>query len=217
MSDLTIYIGNKNYSSWSLRAWLALEHCAVPFREVMVDLSIPAPRPGPGGVLPAGRVPVLQHGDLPVWDSLAIAEYLAETFPHAKLWPASPTARAKARSVSAEMHSGFQAMRNEMSMNIRRRVTGKARSAECDQDIARVAAIWNDCRASADAKGGPFLFGEFTNADAFYAPVATRFRTYGVELDAICAAYADAIFALPAMRAWCSAGEAEAGIPRYEV
>ena len=158
---------------------------------------------------------MLQHGDLLVWDSLAICEYLAETFPQARLWPESASLRAKARCVSAEMHSGFQAMRNEMSMNIRRRVTGKVRSAEVEQDIARVVAIWNDCRAT--AKGGPFLFGEFTNADAFFAPVATRLRTYDEPLDATCSAYVDAIFAHPGMRKWCAAAESEASIPRYEL
>ena len=216
MSDITIYLGNKNYSSWSLRAWIALERCGVPFREEMVDISSPAPRPGPGGILPAGRVPAIRHGDLVVWDSLAICEYLAETFRQARLWPADTAARARARSISAEMHSGFQALRSNMSMNIRRRYPGKGRAPDVDQDIARICAIWRECRGA--AKGGPFLFGEFSIADAFYAPVVTRFRTYGVELDAACQAYSDAVLAHPAMAAWCTAAEAETAIlPQYEL
>ena len=214
MSDLTIWIGNKNYSSWSLRAWLAVERCGA-FDEVMVDIDTPMPHPAPGGALPAGRVPVIRHGDLVVWDSLAICEYLAETFPAARLWPADRAARARARSACAEMHSGFQALRTNMPMNVRRRAPGKGQAPGVADDVARIQALWRECRAA--AKGGPFLFDDFTVADAFFAPVVTRFRTYGVELDAVARAYSDAVFAHPAMARWCADAEQEsARIEKYE-
>ena len=165
---------------------------------------------------PSGKVPALRHGELTVWDSLAICEYLAELFPEAKLWPEQRAARALARSVSAEMHSSFMALRQHCGMNIRARKPGVGLQAPgVAQDIARVKALWTQCLEQHGA-GGPFLFGAFSIADAMYAPVVTRFVTYGVELDARLSAYRDAVLALPAMQAWAKAGAAEPPVARYE-
>jgi glutathione S-transferase len=203
MADFTLFIGNKAYSSWSLRGWLPLVHVGVPFDEVVIPFD------GPAGVptsairerSPSGKVPLLRHRDLLVWDSLAIGEYLAELFPDARLWPADGAARATARSVSAEMHSGFSALRTAMPMNVRRRPFELAVGPEVRADVARILSIWSDCRRAHGA-GGPFLFGAFSLADAMFAPVATRFRTYGVVLDAVAGAYVDAIHLHPAMQRW---------------
>jgi glutathione S-transferase len=205
---LTLILGSKNYSSWSLRAWLVLELAELEFEEVTIQLDRPETR---GEILrysPSGRVPALRDGELAVWDSLAIAEYVAERHPEARLWPQDAGARAIARAVTAEMHSGFQALRSNMPMNIRRAAPGEGRGPGVDEDIARVTAIWRECRERFGA-GGPFLFGERTIADAFYAPVVTRFNTYGVQLDDTCAAYARAVWELPAMQEWRRAAEAE--------
>ena len=205
MSELSLVIGNKAYSSWSLRPWLAMRTVGLSFREELVRLSEPGSREALLRHSPAGRVPVLKHGDCVVWDSLAILEYLHEIAPDAGLWPAEPRARAHARSVSAEMHSSFQALRNGMPMNLRRSLPGRGRSiAGVAEDIARVTEIWRDCRRRCGG-AGPFLFGAFTSADAMYAPVATRFRTYAVELDATSQAYADAVLGLPAFAEWQAA------------
>jgi glutathione S-transferase len=155
------------------------------------------------------------HGELVVWDSLAICEYLAELFPQAKLWPEDATARAVARSVTAEMHSSFANLRTHMPMNLRARRPGEGRAPGVAEDIARVTALWSECR-SRFGRGGPFLFGAFSIADAFYAPVVTRFVTYGVELDAVCGAYRDAVLALPTMKAWTEAARNEPPVARYE-
>ena len=200
---LTLFVGNKNYSGWSLRPWIALKMAGLPFEEVLIQIHQPGSKAEIQRYSPGGRVPVLKHGEITVWDSLAILEYLAETFPEAKLWPADRAARAKARSISAEMHSGFPALRDELSMDIRARIT-KSFSDATQADIARICEIWRDCRQS--ASGGPFLFGTFTVADAMYAPVATRFRSYNVELDPVCAAYRDAILNLAPMQEWAAAG-----------
>ncbi|MFN7975979.1 MAG: glutathione S-transferase family protein [Acidobacteriota bacterium] len=207
MPELTLHLGNKNYSSWSLRAWLVLRHSGASFREEVIPLT-PEGRTRVRSLSPAGRVPFLRHGELLVWDSLAIAEYVAETFPAARLWPDDARDRAHARSICAEMHSGFTALRANMPMNVRRRSAGKGRAAGVAEDIARIAAIWADCRAR-HAGEGPLLFGRFTIADAFYAPVATRFTTYGVDLDPVSTAYVEAIRALPAMAEWRAAAESE--------
>lgn len=205
MSTPILVIGNKNYSSWSLRPWLAMRVAGFAFQE----LRIPLYRPGAAEEIrrysPTGKVPCLVAGAVRVWDSLAILEYVAETQP---LWPQDPVARAMARSVSAEMHSGFQELREHMSMNVRMRYPGKGHTAGALADIARVTALWSECRVQ-HGSGGEFLFGEFSAADAMYAPVVMRFRTYEVELPATCRAYADAILALPAMREWIAAAEAE--------
>ena len=205
MSTPILVIGNKNYSSWSLRPWLAMKVAGFAFQE----LRIPLYRPGAAEEIrrysPTGKVPCLVAGAVRVWDSLAILEYVAET---QALWPQDPVARAMARSVSAEMHSGFQDLRQHMSMNVRMRYPGRGRTAGALADIARITGLWSECRAQ-HGNGGEYLFGEFCAADAMYAPVVLRFRTYEVELPATCRAYADAILALPAMREWIAAAEAE--------
>lgn len=216
MSDLTLVIGNKNYSSWSLRPWLALRVAGIPFQEVRIPLYRPDTLAELRAWSPSGLVPLLRDGDLRVWDSLAICETLAERFPEAGLWPADRAARAVARSASAEMHAGFAGLRNAMSMNIRRRYPDKGRTPECLADIERVLAIWRDCRTRFGA-GGDFLFGRFGIADAMYAPVVLRFQTYAVALDGVARAYAEAVLALPAMREWIAAAETEAeSIPMFD-
>jgi len=213
MAAITIVLGNKNYSSWSLRPWLALRQTGAAFDEIVIPLYRDGSKEQILAHSPAGKVPVLKHGDLTVWESLAICEYLAEAFPAAKLWPADPAVRAVARSVATEMHGGFQALRQNLPMDVTRRHAGGERIARAASDIERVMAIWRDCRkrfGEARANGqGSFLFGQFTIADAMYAPVVTRFRTYGVTLDAVCQAYADAVLALPAMVEWEKAAAAE--------
>ncbi|HXE15820.1 MAG TPA: glutathione S-transferase family protein [Stellaceae bacterium] len=208
MADFTIYIGNRVYSSWSLRGWLPLKHLGVPFDEVVIPLYAEGSRDSILPRSPSGKVPALHHQGRVVWESLAICEYLAERFPNAHLWPEEPGARAFARSVSNEMHGGFREMRIELPMNLRRVIPGRRFSADALAQVERIKEIWRDCRARF-GKGGPFLFGHFTIADAMYAPVVTRFRTYEIELDDICAVYADAIWSLPAMIAWCEAAAKE--------
>ncbi len=208
MSSLTLVIGNKNYSSWSLRPWLLLRQADIPFEEVRIPLY----RPGSDTELatwsPSGKVPALHDGEIQVWDSLAICEYLHERFPEHPFWPADAAARAVARSVSAEMHAGFGALREHMSMNIRARHPGRGRTAACLADIERILAIWTACRARF-GQDGDFLFGRFGIADAMYAPVVLRFQTYGVALAGAARAYADAILALPALQAWVADALAE--------
>ncbi len=208
MNDLCIYLGNKNYSSWSLRAWLLLKQTGAPFREVIIPLYQDNSREQLRAHSPSGKVPALTHGELTVWESLAIAEYLAETFPAAQLWPAAPAARAVARSVSAEMHAGFTALRTHLPMDMRKRYPGREWPAEAGEDIRRIIELWTDCRRRFGA-GGDFLFGAFSIADAMYAPVVSRFVSYGVELDGVAAAYRDAVWAWPALREWVKAAEAE--------
>lgn len=209
MSDLTIYLGNKNYASWSLRAWLALKHTAAEFDEVVIPLYQPGSRETVMQYSPSGRVPALQHGDLTVWDSLAICEYLAEIFPQVDLWPLDRSARAAARSVSAEMHAGFAALRREMPMNIRSSFPGRPLTSEAQADINRIMAIWRDCRTRFGKEKGEFLFGPFTIADAMYAPVVTRFRTYKIDLEREAEDYCAAVMALPAMQEWVAAARNE--------
>jgi glutathione S-transferase len=208
VGPITLVIGNKNYSTWSMRAGLALAMTGADYKEILIPLDQPETR---GQILehsPSGLVPALLHGPVQIWDSLAIVEYLNELFPGAGLWPADRPARALARAVSAEMHSGFVALRSEMSMDIRRHKP-KAGSPACRADIARVCQIWRDCRAGFGAEG-PFLFGRPSAADCMYAPVTSRFRTYGVELDAVCQAYVDTLFETwEPMKAWVAAAEAE--------
>lgn len=208
MSDLTLVIGNKAFSSWSLRPWLLLKHIGRPFREIVIPLRQPDTAARIREHSPSGRVPCLRHGDRVIWDSLAIGEYLAETFPEAALWPGDAHARAVARSVSAEMHSGFAALRTHMSMDLKTMHPGEGRTPDCEADIARIAGIWRDARARF-GKDGPFLFGRFSIVDAMYAPVVTRFATYGVELDAVGRDYAAAVQSLPAMVEWTAAAKAE--------
>lgn len=209
MADLTIYLGNKNYASWSLRAWLALKHTGLDFDEVVIPLYEPTSRVTVLKYSPSGKVPALRHGDLTVWDSLAICEYLADTFPSSGLWPGDPAQRAAARAVSAEMHAGFGALRQHLPMNIRSSFPGRPIAAEVQADINRVLAIWRDCRSRFGAGQGEFLFGGFTIADAMYAPVVTRFRTYKIELERDAEAYCDNIMAWPAMQEWVAAARNE--------
>jgi glutathione S-transferase len=208
MADFTLYVGNKNYSSWSLRPWLALKRTGAEFDEVVITLDQPTTRATILKVSPSGRVPVLLHGEFAVWDSLAICEYLAERFPEARLWPADGAARAVARSASAEMHSGFAALRGHLPMNIRSSFPSRGVTPEVQAEINRIVALWRDCRRRFGA-GGRFLFGEFTIADAMYAPVVTRFRTYRVALDDEAQAYCDAVWAMPAMQEWAQAAANE--------
>lgn len=216
MSNLTLVIANKTYSSWSLRPWLAMRMADLPFAELVIPLDQPTTRAEILKVSPSGRVPTLHHGPLVIWESLAIIEYVAELAPAAQLWPADAAARALARAVSAEMHAGFAALRTQLPMNVRARKPLTALSPEVTEDVARITALWRDCRCRFGADGD-FLFGTFTAADAMFAPVVTRFQSYGVEVDAVSRAYCDAIMALPAMQQWISAAMAEPWtIAKYE-
>lgn len=203
---LRLLIGNKNYSSWSLRPWLALTEFGIAFQEDRIPLFVPGYKERILAASPAGKVPVLIDGTTAVWDSLAIGEYLADRFPDLAIWPRDLHTRAVARSISAEMHAGFANLRSQMPMNIRKRYPGVGRTAEVVAEIERVQAIWTRCLA---VSGGPFLFGKFCYADAMYAPVVTRFSTYGVELDDRARAYADAVWALPGMQSWQAEAIAE--------
>lgn len=212
-----------NYSSWSVRPWLVMRHFAIPFDETIIPVTeMPWNKEAKDVVLSwsgAGFVPVLRDGDITVWESLAIMEYLAEIAPDKPLWPKDRAARAKARAVSAEMHSGFSALRGECPTNARRVYENFALSDAAKADTARIMDIWRDCLSgNGGESGGPFLFGDFTIADAMYAPVVSRFKTYGVELDDACQAYSDTIFALPAVREWYADAAAETWtIDKYEL
>lgn len=197
---MILVIGNKNYSSWSLRPWIAMKVFGFEFDERRIPLYVAGAKDAILKHSPAGKVPVLIDGSTTVWDSLAILEYLAER--NRKLWPLDATERARARSVSAEMHSGFPNLREHMSMNVRKRYPGKGRSPEALVEIERIKQIWNEGKR-------PFLFGPFTAADAMYAPVVLRFRTYEVELPRTCRAYMEAMLELPAMQEWIAAAERE--------
>ncbi|ANN69185.1 glutathione S-transferase family protein [Bordetella bronchialis] len=205
----TLLIANKNYSSWSLRPWLAMSVAGIPFKEEKLTLFTPEFTARLAPLTPAGTVPVLLHGDFAVWDSLAICEYIAERHPQARLWPTDAQARARARSLAAQMHSGFSDLRNVLPMNIEALLPGIDISPAAQQDISRVQAIWQDTRAEY-GQGGPFLFGGFTIADAFFAPVVSRFITYGVPAAAgPVREYMDAVLSLPAMQAWMREAKAE--------
>jgi glutathione S-transferase len=203
---MKLVIGNKNYSSWSLRPWLALKATGIPFDEQRIPLDQPDTKARMLAVSPAGRVPVLVDGEALIWDSLAICEWLAERHPEARLWPADPVQRARARAISAEMHSGFHGLRSAMPMNCRSRHPDCGQTVDAIVDIARIIGIWTDALA---ASGGPFLFGHFTIADAMYAPVVSRFVTYAVPLLSPCTDYIASVQALPAMREWNAAAAAE--------
>ena len=209
MADLTIYLGNKNYSSWSLRPWLVLKQTTVAFEEVVIPLYQPGSRETVLKYSPSGRVPALRHGDRVVWESLAICEYLAESFPNFDLWPRDAAARAVARSVSNEMHAGFAALRQHFPMNVRSSFPNRERITEAQTDINRVMTIWRDCRSRFGEGKGDFLFGHFTIADAMYAPVVTRFRTYRIELEREADDYCNTIMAMSAMQEWIAAARNE--------
>ncbi len=202
----TLYIGNRNYSSWSLRGWLVVKLSGAPFVEQMVQLSGTGQSMAYRAFSPSGRVPTLYDGDLVVWDSLAIAEYLAER--HAGMWPADPIARAWARSVCAEMHSGFTALRSDMTMCIRERVDVRPWSAALQADVDRIVEIWSEGRRRF-GRGGSFLCGAFSIADAFFAPVAFRFQTYGVAPSGAAGDYLAAMLGHGWLREWEQAALAE--------
>ncbi|WP_341646234.1 glutathione S-transferase family protein [Thauera sp. SDU_THAU2] len=203
---MKLIIGNKNYSSWSLRAWLAAREGGFSFGEIDIPLFIPGSRERILAHSPSGKVPCLNDNGVLVWDSLAIGEYLAEKQP--ALLPTDAAARATARAVTAEMHSGFQALRSKMPMNIRKDYRGFGHTPEVDADIARITAIWNDCRARF-GQGGPYLFGRFSLADAAFAPVCFRFQTYGVQPDGAAGEYLATMLANPHMQDWAAAARAE--------
>ncbi|HET9239808.1 MAG TPA: glutathione S-transferase family protein [Oligoflexus sp.] len=206
--DMTLVVGSKTFSSWSLRPWLVLKQTNIPFTEVVIPLNQVATREQIKRYSPSGRIPVLLHGDVRIWDSLAIAEYLHELFPDKGLWPQNMADRALARSVSAEMHSGFGAMRQQLSMNVTKRFSTPDLTDDTQSDLKRVFDIWNECL---NRSGGPFLFGSFTIADAMYAPVTTRLTTYSIPLTGAIEKYVHTMGALPAMQEWVRSaiGEAE--------
>ncbi len=216
MTNLTLVIGNKNYSSWSLRSWLAMQQAGLEFEEIYIPLYTPESPAQIRQYSPAGKVPVLRHGAVTVWDSLAILEYLSEQFSQLPWLPSQPQPRAIARSICAEMHAGFHALRHSMPMNIRASHPGEGMTDAVAADIHRITTIWRDCRKTYGTKGD-FLFGAFSLADAMYAPVVSRFTTYAVSLDPVCRHYADAILSLPAMQDWIAAAKAETEtIPGFE-
>lgn len=208
MSSMTLVIGNRNYSSWSMRAWLAMRQTGAEFDEIVIPLKRDDTKANIRQHSPSGWVPALKHGALTVCDSLAISEYLHERFPRAGLWPDSVEARAVSRSVVAEMHSGFTALRSNMPMDCRSSWAGRGMADGVRGDIDRIVAIWENCRESF-GEGGPFLFGAFSLADAFFAPVVSRFRTYGVNLEGTAATYAQAIWEQEYVREWVEGAEAE--------
>ncbi|ELA00979.1 glutathione S-transferase family protein [Cupriavidus metallidurans] len=205
---MKLVIGNKNYSSWSLRPWLLLRHAGIAFEEIAVRLFTKEFATEIARYSPAGKVPALIDGDVTVWDSLSISEYVAERFPEKALWPKDAAARALARSICAEMHSGFGNLRSQMPMNVTAMLPGLGWNVAVQRDIDRIASIWTDLRTRY-ASEGPFLFGGFTIADAFYAPIVSRFATYGVHLPEAAKAYADFVLALPAMQEWAAAAREE--------
>jgi glutathione S-transferase len=205
---MKLLIGNKNYSSWSLRPWLVLTEAKIPFQEERVVFGTPQFKARVGQVSPSGRVPALIDEDLVVWDSLAIVEYLAERFPDRQLWPADPKARAVARSLCAEMHSGFQLLRSSLTMNFQVHLPGAGWSVNVKREIDRILSMWQDARARFGS-GGPMLFGSFSIADAFFAPVVQRFASYAVKLPPVAQAYAEAVAALPGFRKWAQEARAE--------
>ena len=207
---LILIIGNKNYSSWSLRSWLTLKQSGLTFEEVRIPLDLPDTHTRILEYSPSGRVPALRQDNLTIWESLAICEYIAELVPDRHLWPTDPAARAVARAVSAEMHAGFSNLRAEMPMDCRAR-RSQAPTSAVQQDIDRIFVLWQACRQQF-GQGGEFLFGEFSIADAMFAPVTSRFVTYDVALTPAAQAYVNAVWGLPAMQEWLSAAEAEAEV-----
>lgn len=219
---LNLYIGNKNYSSWSMRPWVLLRQAGIPFEEVLVRFdSFEANsqfKQTITGLNPAGKVPVLQDGDLVIWDTLAIAEYLAEQYPEKQLWPADKAARARARSVCAEMHAGFGALRQHCTQNIEASLPEVGALVWRDQpavraDVTRLVAMWSELLAR---HGGPMLFGHFTIVDAYFAPVCMRFKTYHLPVPPVIAAYVERVAALPGVAAWIRDALAEQDFCAFE-
>ena len=212
MADWTVVIGNKNYSSWSLRGWLMARIAGIEFDEILVPLDLPDTVASIRKHSPSGKVPVVIHRGLAIWESLAIAEYLNDVKPEAGLWPSSAAARAHARSISAEMHAGFAELRKNMPMNIRASYPGKGMTPAVRADIERITGLWRDCRkrfGGAFPKDDGFLFGTFGAPDAMFAPVVTRLRTFGVPLDSDAEAYCTAVMAYPPMKEWVDAAKNE--------
>ena len=212
MAEFTLVIGNKNYSSWSLRGWLMARIAGIEFEEIVIPLDLPETQAAIRKHSPSGRVPVLLHRGLAVWESLAIAEYLNDLKPEVGLWPASAAARAHARSISCEILAGFAELRANMPMNIRASYPGRGLTSAVRADIERITGLWRDCRkrfAGAAPKDDGFLFGSISAADAMYAPVVTRLRTYGVTVDSDTDAYCKAILAHPPMKEWIDAAKNE--------
>ena len=210
---MLLIIGNKNYSSWSFRPWIAMKVAGISFEERVISLNDPDFKRAIASVSKNGRVPAIDDDGVHVWESLAVLEYLAETFPQAKLWPADAQARAHARAIAAEMHAGFSALRSECPMNFWRPVKRRELSAEAVADAARIDAMWSECLIR---YGGPFLFGSFGAADAMYAPVVSRFHTYAVEVGERSRAYMDAVMALPAWGEWKEAALKEPWVLPYD-
>jgi glutathione S-transferase len=210
-----LHIGNKNYSSWSLRPWLLMKVLDLPFEENVIPLFDENWDAAIAAVSPSRKVPCLTDGDVTVWETMAIVEYLHEHHPGCGVWPGNPKARAMARSAANEMHGGFSGLRSAMPMNVRKSLPGRGRTEAALKDIARIETLWRACRA-AHGEGGPFLFGAFCAADAMFAPVVSRFVTYGVELAADSRAYVEAVMALPAMEAWIEAGRAEPWVIEHD-
>ncbi len=214
---LRLLIGNKNYSSWSLRPWLAMKVVGIAFEETVISLDAPDFKSRVTAVSAAGKVPVLVDGGISVWESLAILEYLAEKFPTNGLWPRDARERAHARAAASEMHGGFGPLRSQLPMNIRRPVKAHAVEDDAKRDIARIDALWSECRARFGNEG-PFLYGRFGAADAMYAPVVWRFQTYAVEVSAVAGAYMRNVMELPAWNEWREAALREPWVlPRNEI
>ncbi len=206
MASLELIIGNKNYSSWSMRPWIAMKMLDVPFAETMARLDFENHNQHLRDYSPSAKVPVLKNGDEVIWDSLAILEYVAELFPQKRFWPNDQAKRARARSISSQMHSGFADLRNECPMNMRRAPRAIEISKGVKRDVAQIEGLW---RAALEQSRGPFLFGDFTIADAMFAPVVNRFLTYELSSDPLARTYSDAITALPAWQEWATAAREE--------
>lgn len=200
MAKLHLVVANKNYSSWSLRPWMAMTMAGLPFEETVIQLDVPDTKKKIKRHSKAGRLPVLHHGERVIWDSLAILEYLAERFPAKNFWPSQAGTRAVARAVSSEMHSGFSALRNECPMNLRRPRNKIELSEAALSDISRIEQIWRDCRTTAGA--AEFLFGKFCNADAMFTPVVSRFDTYDIKVSRVSRSYMNAVMETAAFRKW---------------
>lgn len=214
---MKLVIANKAYSSWSLRPWILMTVKGIPFEEDLIPLDTPEFRPRVSAYGAGSTVPILVDGDVTVWESLAIMDYLGEAFPDRGIWPQERRARAFARTISAEMHAGFRGLRAACPMNLRKRFAARDRGDLVAKDVARVSHLWQTARADFGAKAaGPFLFGDFTAADAMFAPVVTRFQTYSISVDPALRAYMDAVMDLPAFRAWQEASLQESWIVAHD-